>query len=232
MYKYREELKYILEQNSLLVLESTIACFMEKDKHQNGLSYRIRSLYFDDYYDSAYYENAGGSDNRKKFRIRAYDTICDRINLEVKYKYRGKTRKESCLLNENQVHQIIDGELPFDSLYPKPLMLLYIETCLRRMVPKIIVEYERAAYIYPIGNVRVTFDRNISYSNDIINFFEKRMNLTPLLPVNKHVLEVKYDEFLPDFIAQTLEMGNMERTAFSKYYLSRLADKGESAYEY
>ena len=38
------------------------------------------------------------------------------------------------------------------------------------------------------------------------------------------VLEVKYDEFIPDFLVQLLELGNMQQTAYSKYQLCRLAE--------
>ena len=49
----------------------------------------------------------------------------------------------------------------------------------------------------------------------------------PVLPAGMHVLEVKYDELLPDYIAQLLETGKLQRTAFSKYYLGRMALAGD-----
>ena len=36
----------------------------------------------------------------------------------------------------------------------------------------------------------------------------------------------EYEEFLPDVIAQQLEIGKLRKTAFSKYYLGRLALEG------
>ena len=92
----------------------------------------------------------------------------------------------------------------------------------RGLAPKVIVEYERTAYISRLGNVRITFDRNIAASAPVGLFLEPRVPLTPVLPAGQHVLEVKYDEFLPDPVAQVLELGHLRRTAFSKYYLSRL----------
>ena len=73
--------------------------------------------------------------------------------------------------------------------------------------------------------MRVTLDRNISYSKDIKDFLEDRINLIPIQEKGQHVLEVKYDEFIPDYIAQVLELGNLERTAFSKFYLGDLLSK-------
>ena len=71
------------------------------------------------------------------------------------------------------------------------------------------------------GNVRITFDRNISGCDKVTNFFEEKIQLVLLLPAGWHVLEVKYDEFLPDYIKDVLEIGILQRTAFSKYYYAR-----------
>ena len=97
-----------------------------------------------------------------------------------------------------------------------------------KMEPKVIISYERSAFVHPTGNVRITFDRNIMASRVCDDFFEERVSgLVPVLPVGMHVLEVKYDEILPDVIAKQLEIGNLRQTAFSKYYLGRLAVAGE-----
>jgi hypothetical protein len=40
------------------------------------------------------------------------------------------------------------------------------------------------------------------------------------------ILEVKYDDFIPDFITRLLETGSLQQTAFSKYYWGRLAVRG------
>lgn len=231
MIKYREELKFLCSQHQLDILFERLKVVMNFDKNQIGKSYRIRSLYFDDYYDSALHENESGVDNRKKFRIRVYENPKENINLEIKYKLKGKTLKESCPLTMAQYDDIMINSLPFDSNYPKPLMLLYLESQTRLMKPKIIVEYERTVFVDFPGNVRVTYDRNISYGDRLEDFFKDRIDLVPLLPKNIHVLEVKYDEFLPDYTAQLLEIGSLSRTSFSKYYLSRMSAKGETIYD-
>lgn len=228
--EYREELKYMVPQHELDIIHARLSVLMPMDENQEGESYRIRSLYFDDYMDSALYENDAGTDNRYKIRIRVYEDPLQTMNLEIKYKHRGKTRKEACPLTPEQFHDITNGRLPFDPDYPKPLMLTYLKMQMNLLKPKIIVEYERTAFTYFAGNVRITFDRNVSYSERIEDFFEDRLDLVPLLRKNMHILEVKYDEFLPDPIAQLLETGTMAKTAFSKYYLSRLSAQGETLY--
>ncbi len=91
----------------------------------------------------------------------------------------------------------------------------------RHMRPKVIVEYERVPYVYPHGNVRITMDENISASNRTDRFLERQIPLRPILEAGQHILEVKYDEYLPDGIYRTIQSGNLRQTAFSKYYLCR-----------
>ena len=231
MSKYREELKFLCSQNQLSIIYERLRVIMNFDKNQKGLSYRIRSLYFDDYYDSAFHENDAGVDDRKKFRIRVYDNPKEIIKLEIKYKLKGKTLKEACTITLDQYQAIINNELIFDPKFPKVLRLLYLESRMRLLKPKVIVEYQRTAFVGALGNVRITFDRNISYSDKLEDFLEDRVDLVPLLPKNQHLLEVKYDEFLPDYTAQLLEISTLEKTAFSKYYLSKLSLKGDREYD-
>ncbi|MBR6452903.1 MAG: VTC domain-containing protein, partial [Lachnospiraceae bacterium] len=89
--------------------------------------------------------------------------------------------------------------------------------------PSCIVEYERSAYCYEPCNVRVTFDRNIRAAGDFDRFFEKDLPTVPACEAGKHILEVKYDEFLPEFLLQILQTGSLRRTSFSKFYRAELA---------
>lgn len=200
---------------------------MEQDAHQSGGCYEIRSLYFDDAWDRCLEENESGVDHREKFRIRIYDAGTDVIHLEIKEKFRSLTRKTSCDLSEEECRQILEGELPLALDKRAPLNRLKMQMRCVRMEPKVIIAYERTAFVHPSGNVRITFDRNIMASRCLEEFLENRVcGMTPVLPAGLHVLEVKYDEFLPDAIAQQLEIGKLRQTAFSKYYLGRLALEG------
>ena len=184
--------------------------------------YNIRSLYFDDIYDTCYRENEAGTDPREKFRIRIYDHSSERISLELKRKVRGKTQKLSCLLTEEQCRGLMEGEIPvLQENSPALLRKLCLLMQTRHMRPKVIVEYERVPYVYPHGNVRITMDENISASNRTDRFLERQIPLRPILEAGQHILEVKYDEYLPDGIYRTIQSGNLRQTAFSKYYLCR-----------
>ncbi len=219
--KYRHELKFLVTDNELEMLKYRLKLLMKVDKHQSGDAYTIRSLYFDDMYNSCMKENEDGIDNRKKYRIRIYDGKDAIIKLEKKSKVRGMTQKTGVLISKEDALVYMRGQTPDIEKIDTPLQKeLYAQIKAKGLRPVSIVEYERTAFTERIGNVRVTFDRNISGSSKTAQFFCKA-SLVPLLPRGQHVLEVKYDEFLPDYIAQVLEIGCLQRTAFSKYYYAR-----------
>ena len=69
--------------------------------------------------------------------------------------------------------------------------------------------------------VIVRVDKNIVGTSEVECFFEDMLPAVPLLPTGQHILEVKYDEFLPDYIKQILNEVHLTKTAFSKYYYAR-----------
>lgn len=231
MKKYRHELKYICNEMELAVITERLRPIIRLDKNvaEEGF-YNIRSLYFDDYYNTCFAENEAGTDPREKFRIRIYNASADNIKLELKKKERGKTFKESCPITKEQCELLMRG-IPCNVEMAKGSkqavlnkLLLLMKT--RLMKPVVIVDYDRVPYVYKDGNVRITLDRNISSGSNIHMFLERDIAKRPIMPAGQHVLEVKYDEFLPDFIAQNLEIGSLRQTAFSKFYLCRKYSMG------
>ena len=220
--KFRNELKYICTEGELQIIQARIQAVCKKDIHA-GLTgiYGIRSVYFDDPQDHCLMENENGNDPREKFRIRIYNAQNNRITLECKKKERAMTHKDSCRLTLEQYNEIMNGAItPRENQNPllRKLALQISSSALR---PKVIAAYERTPFVYPAGNVRITFDRNIGSSTDFDGFFEDNLPLRPILSKGQHVLEVKYDEFLPDFLYRLLELGSLRQTAFSKYALCR-----------
>ncbi len=221
--KYRHELKYVVSAAQIPLLKSRIAAIMRLDPHAGADGkYTIRSLYFDDYDNHCYYENENGTDPREKFRIRIYNHSQAVIHLECKRKERGKTLKTAAGVTVEQVNRAIEGT-PWKNMENHPSLLrklkLQMDTLLLR--PVVIVEYERIPYIYRNGNVRVTFDMNLSSSDDLFRFWDASLPRRPVMPPGMHLMEVKFDEYLPDFIYRGLNLGVLRQAAYSKYYLCR-----------
>jgi len=221
--KFRHEFKYLCTDAQLAILKTRLLALMQKDSHvgPDGV-YHIKSLYFDDHNDRCFWENEDGVAPREKYRIRIYENSSDRISLECKRKENDKIHKTSCRLTMEQFEYLAygKGELSFESL-PPLAQKLQILRMTSGMAPKVIVEYERTPYVYKNGNVRITFDRNISSSGQVDQFFNAEAKKRPILPAGMQLLEVKYDEYLPDPIYHALMLDNWQRTNFSKYYLCR-----------
>ena len=220
--RFRHEYKYVISAAQLPLLKSRVAQLMRPDSHAgpDGM-YHVSSLYFDDYHNRCYYENENGTDPREKFRIRIYNHSPERITLECKRKERGKTLKTACPLSEAQAELLMAG-MPLPDLGEAPVLRkLSLEMRLRLLRPVVIVAYERIPYIYHSGNVRVTFDLNVASSGAVTDFLAGETPKRPVMPAGQHLMEVKFDEFLPDFIYRGLNLGTLRQTAYSKYYLCR-----------
>ena len=205
------------------MIKNRIHPLMELDANVGSEGrYNISSLYFDDLFDSCFYDNENGLDPREKFRIRIYNHDISRISLECKRKERGKTLKTSCLLSTSQAEKLCHGEYLRDIENQPPLLRKFTEQMMSRgLRPVVIVEYNRKPFVYKYGNVRVTFDMELSASAEVTNFLTGSISKRPVMETGLHLLEVKYDEYLPDVIYNALQIDNLVQMAFSKYSLCR-----------
>ncbi len=232
--EYRVEQKYLINEKQIAYLMTCFEGIIGRDTHAPDGTYLIRSVYFDDMYDTCLRENEAGVDNREKFRIRTYNNDTDVIRLELKLKKNGFTRKRQTLVSYDEADSLIKRDC--DELLQKYGWLdegryamedsflrkkLYSQMMTRRLQPVNIVEYERTAYVDKTGNVRITFDRNIGGTHDYNTFWDNILPAVPALPAGQHVLEVKYDEVLPDVYRRIISECDLNRTAFSKYCYQR-----------
>ena len=222
-YKYRHELKFKISNSAAEVLKQKLSLIMGKDKNayfKDG-SYLIKSLYFDNINSDSYYEKMDGVLYRKKYRIRIYNDDDSFIRLEKKMKHNNMTAKEQMLISKDIYSKIINGKInEIDD--PKGLLLEFINECRTKgLIPSIIVEYHRTAFIYPISDVRITFDANISSGLYNYDLFDKKMPMYNVDEKGKQVLEVKFNEILPLHIANLLNDIPSCREAVSKFAICR-----------
>ena len=224
MNRYRHEYKYLIDARQEALLKLRAAGVMKPDPHvkANG-SYVIRSVYFDDAADSCLAENLSGSDPRSKFRIRYYDRNTDLIHLEKKSKRKGMCLKESCEISREECERFLRGEIPrLADEDPELKKRLFTEIRMRGLRPVTLVTYERIPFVYSGGNVRVTFDRNLTSSGEINRFLEGHYASRPVWQPGQSLMEVKWDELLPRHLREALQTEDLLWTAFSKYYMCRV----------
>ncbi len=220
---YRHEYKYRIDAGQAALLEARARSVLSLDPHTGPEgSYQIKSLYFDDYHDSCYYESLEGLNRRAKYRIRYYNTDTSFLKLEKKSKENGMTRKESCRITREQCQVFLSGRIPeITGDMPEKMQRLFLEMKLKNLVPKVIVIYERIPFVAPVGNVRITFDRSLMSSHNIGSFLGDMESMRPVFRRGESLMEVKWDELLPEPIANHMALDTLQWTSFSKYVLCR-----------
>lgn len=218
--RYRNEWKYLIDTAQKELLCKRLSPFLQLDKHAKNGGYMIRSLYFDDYYNSAYEEKDAGVLKRKKYRIRIYNCSDSSIKLERKKKFGSYIYKEAASLTRDEVYKILDGDYEFLLSSDKSLLKeFYVECVSNVMRPRVIVDYDREPWIADEGTVRITFDMDVRAAVGTYDIFDSTLPTLPVLEPGKCVMEVKFTEFLPQAVREILPDRASEFTAVSKYVL-------------
>lgn len=220
--KYRHEWKHEINYADRLILLTRLSAVMKRDSHAIDGKYQIRSLYFDTPDDKALREKVDGINLREKFRIRYYNGDTSYIVLEKKSKINGLCAKESCCLSREEAQAVVDGDLRRLLSSGQPLCAeLYSKMNAQRLRPKTIVDYTRDPFIFAPGNVRVTIDYNIR-TGDFRTDFLNPATLTIPAGESPIILEVKWDDYLPDIIKDAVRIPGRRVSAFSKYQQCRI----------
>lgn len=219
---YRHELKHEINNADLLTLRLRLRSIMQCDPYAIDGKYTIRSLYFDTPSDTALREKLDGVSVREKFRIRYYNGNIQEIHLEKKSKLNSLGNKQSAAITAKEAQAIVDGNLDWMKEHPHGLVReLYAKMQTTGLRPKTIVDYTREPFVYAPGNVRVTFDYNIRTGLSCTDFLNWDCVTIPAgnAPI---IMEVKWDNFLPDIIRDAVQLPSRHAGAFSKYAQCRI----------
>jgi len=220
--KFRHEIKHEINFFDMLALEARLTAVAYADENGIDGRYDIRSLYFDDAKDTALLEKLNGVNMREKFRIRYYNGDTSYIRLEKKSKINGLCAKSHAVLTRGEAEAVSAGDFGFMRSHNDPLVKeLYTKIGIYRLAPKTIIDYSRKAFVFPAGNTRVTLDYNIRTGMRCIDFLNPDCVTVPVAgsPV---ILEVKWDDFLPDIIRDAVQLSGRHSTAYSKYAAGRV----------
>ncbi|MDV0445659.1 hypothetical protein MmiAt1_12510 [Methanimicrococcus sp. At1] len=222
--KFRHELKYYINLADYLTIKNRLSAFAEKDLHVNESgTYKIRSLYFETPNDRVLREKVDGVNNREKFRIRLYNDDASFIRLEKKTKINGFCNKIDAPVTQEQCERLIAGDTSWMKESEHALLTeLYAKMKYEQLRPKTVVDYIREPFIYRPGNVRVTLDSQITTGVHAKDMFNPDLPTVRTHGVNIIILEVKYDNFLPDVVQNAVRVQNRKNTAFSKYAVARM----------
>jgi hypothetical protein len=218
---FRHELKYVISNIEKERLRMRLQGLLHQD--ENALPagfYRIRSLYFDDYWNAAYEDKLMGVNYRYKYRIRIYKNSGGDIFLEKKIKQGNYIAKESAQLTRSGVERILQGDYGFLLHDGQKLCLDFYQACMTGLErPRVMIDYEREPYVCPAGDVRITFDMNVRAGFWDCNLFDDALPTFDLMDPGLLILEVKFTELLPDYIRQALPVSSSANVAVSKFVL-------------
>ena len=221
--KMRHEQKYYISQGDAFYLSTLLSRTMQRDKNADQYGeYHIRSLYFDDCFNSAMSDKLDGVKNRHKYRIRIYNYSDKVIRLERKSKHGDYISKLSCGISRDLAEQIIAGD-PYglETLNHPLLQDVYRMMTTKLLRPAVIVDYIREAYIHPCEETRVTLDKQLRTGYMSYDLFNPQLPTYPCLDQNQTILEIKYNRRFPEFILPIASSIPAQRSAISKYTICR-----------
>ena len=222
--QFRHEVKHEISHLDMLVLRQRLSAVMTADSHARDGRYEIRSLYFDTPNDKALREKLDGVITREKYRIRFYNNDPSLIHLERKFKHVGLGYKSKAPLTPEQAQAIVRGDVGWMAKSGDEVILgFYARIHSEGLRPKVIVDYVREPFVFAPGNVRVTLDYHIRTGMSCMDFLNPNCTTIPV-PGSPCILEVKWDQYLPDIIRDSLQLGERHSVAYSKYAACRMYD--------
>ena len=222
----RHELKFFISPLQYQVLSRTLKATLNPDPNgDENNQYHIRSLYFDTAYDSALYDKINGTANRDKYRIRIYNFSDQMIRLECKSKFRDLISTRSVRITRDLAEQLISADpTGLESTASGLVSDTFREMRTNLLHPVVIVDYLREAYLHPAEEVRITFDMQLRSGLNSVDMFNPYLPTVPPFDHDEIILEVKYNQVLPPYIASLLTYALRDgacRSAISKYVYCR-----------
>ena len=227
----RYEYKYLVPMENYTALRSALLPFLQMDRfaaqQSNGM-YTVRSIYFDTPGFEMYHTKIEGIAHRMKVRMRSYNLEHEGspVFMEIKRKYEGPILKNRADAPYEVVCQLFKSGTIFEDHVPQiknpdNARRFFYQILSRNLRPVINVIYEREPYLGKNNNLendfRLTFDlhlRSVGYPS--VDQLYDETGATHAFP-GFFILEVKFNQFCPDWIKPILEDFQMRKEPASKY---------------
>lgn len=223
----RFEFKYRIPRFLVDKITTDLLNYMEWDSfviNKPEKFYQVSSLYFDSEGFGCYREKMAGVKDRKKLRLRIYSTI---LNPDMKIFVEIKRKRDMAILKDRL---IINYQDYLNILSKKPSVFLNNQLSTQEqdvwkeflwikryncMTPKVMVVYKRKPLMGRVNNkFRITFDSDIqACPANQLDFFSRRRNVL----FDDVIMELKYNNTIPDWFHFIIQKYQLNRVAFSKY---------------
>src|SRR3954464_5232401 len=210
MQQQRFELKYLIPEETALLVRDFVRSYLEMDEYSVGrpnYSYPVHSLYLDSHELKLYWDTINGAKNRFKLRLRYYSTNPDTpVFFEIKRRMNNCILKQRGGVRQEFVPYLLSGHLPREehllSKAPKQMIALQRFCELMNRVhakPKVHIFYMREAYVSSDDQVRVTIHRKVLGEENLVPRLKVAMKNPVLSFENIVILELKFTNRFPNW---------------------------------
>ncbi len=228
MQKQRFELKYIISEETALLVRDFVRSYLDFDEYSVGkadFSYPVHSLYLDSDDLRLYWETINGNKNRYKLRLRYYSTAADSpVFFEIKRRVNSCILKQRGGVRQEFVANLLKGQLPQQehmvSKNPSHLVALQNFCHLAQQiqaVPKVHIFYMREAYVSDDDQSRITLDRKVYGDAHLDYTVSTDMKDPKLCFTNQVILELKFTNRFPDWFRDLVRVFGVMQCGAAKY---------------
>ncbi|MCI9078383.1 MAG: polyphosphate polymerase domain-containing protein [Lachnospiraceae bacterium] len=155
---------------------------------------------------------------KEKFRLRSYGTpgSNDNIFAEIKKKFNGIVYKRRIALRQHEINDFFNGG---EILHENRQIQREIHWFFRmyNIEPKVFIGYERIAFAGRDNpGLRITFDKNIRWRTEELDLYAGDKGQL-VMEDNKIVMEIKFPQAAPLWLASLLSEFKVYPHSFSKY---------------
>ena len=228
MQQSRFELKYLIAEETALLVRDFVRSYLQMDEYSVGrpnYSYPVHSLYLDSQQLRLYWDTINGNKNRFKLRLRYYSTNPDTpVFFEIKRRMNNCILKQRGGVRQDCVGMLLGGHLPEpEHLVSKsPNQVVAIQRFCNLMdqihaKPRVHIFYMREAYVSDNDEVRVTMDRRV-LAEPNLDFSIKTEMEDPVLSFKEFViLELKFTNRFPEWFRELVRCFHVMQCGAAKY---------------
>ncbi len=218
----RFELKYLISYAQVAAFVRSLDPYVKTDANsEEERGYPIHSVYWDSDEWTLFWEKIEGLKDRRKLRVRRY-AGADYAFVEIKHRTDRTLQKRRTKLPLDTVlrtfrwadDSLDDSETLADPVINEALYLKYTH----RLRPRMAISYRRHAYFGRFEpSLRITVDTRVQYhpkETDIAAPFETG---SYVLDPRIAILEIKFNDRVPDWLVRTVASHGLEMTRMSKF---------------
>ena len=157
---------------------------------------------------------------KEKLRARAYGGY-DKVFLEIKTKMRGKGdaagHKRRVLITHQDYKKLVRGEKTVTELSNDSQIAKEVDYLISyfKLKPQILLYYNRESYVGK-NNLRITFDKKLSYRDDSLDFKRKVSDKRYFNDQKNIIMEIKVQNAMPLWLVKVLSENKIYPERFSK----------------